>query len=267
MPDSEYIFEVDVPPDVESFSNINTDTNPFEVTVKIKAAGNILSNLDARESLCSKAMTNDATLGICSEFIYDEGCKIEEAVIQFKIDYENAVEADTKKAEDSESYGIKKYSIFKFFEDTGILLHVTTEIDEENNTLSTTVDSLCSYCVIDMEKLLNDWLEFEAETEEQPEVFQSVCSSVMYAMKMGFEDSLNIIITDKAHELLLEHGGVVGLVAELTIQALNALLNISEEAKISIYTYGAATMADCFSEYLKNQLYQSFIIGEDYYEV
>ena len=41
-------------------------------------------------------MTNDATLGICSEFIYDEGCKIEEAVIQFKIDYENAVEADTE---------------------------------------------------------------------------------------------------------------------------------------------------------------------------
>lgn len=65
----------------------------------------------------------------------------------------------------------------------------------------------------------------------------------MYAMKMGFEDSLDIIITDKAHELLLEHGGVVGLVAELTIQALNALLNISEEAKISIYTYGAATIS------------------------
>lgn len=88
MPDSEYIFEIDVPSDVESFSNINTDTNPFEVSVKMKAAGNILSNLDVRESLYSKAMTNDATLGICSEFIYDEGCKIEEAVIQFKIDDE-----------------------------------------------------------------------------------------------------------------------------------------------------------------------------------
>lgn len=70
----------------------------------MKAAGNILSNLDARESLYSNAMTNDATLGICPEFIYDKGCKIEEAVIQFKIDYENAVEADTKKAEDSEFY-------------------------------------------------------------------------------------------------------------------------------------------------------------------
>lgn len=88
MPDSEYIFEVDVPPDVENFSNINTDTNPFEVSVKMKAAGNILSNLDARESLYSNAMTNDATLGIFSKFIYDEGCKIEEAVIQFKIDDE-----------------------------------------------------------------------------------------------------------------------------------------------------------------------------------
>ena len=42
-----YKFEVDVPPDVESFSNINTDTNPFKVSVKMKAAGNILSNLDA----------------------------------------------------------------------------------------------------------------------------------------------------------------------------------------------------------------------------
>ena len=64
VPDSEYIFEVDVPPDVENFSNINTDTNPFEVSVKMKSAGNILSNLDVRESLYSKAMTNDATLGI-----------------------------------------------------------------------------------------------------------------------------------------------------------------------------------------------------------
>lgn len=42
-----YIFEVDVPSVVENFSNINTDTNPFEVSVKMKAAGNILSNLDA----------------------------------------------------------------------------------------------------------------------------------------------------------------------------------------------------------------------------
>lgn len=70
----------------------------------MKAAGNILSNLDARESLYSNAMTNDATLGICPEFIYDKGCKIEEAVIQFKIGDENAVEADTKKAEDPEFY-------------------------------------------------------------------------------------------------------------------------------------------------------------------
>jgi hypothetical protein len=69
VPDSEYIFEVDVPSVVVNFSNIDTDTNPFEISVKMKAAGNILSNLDVRESLYSNAMTNDATLGIFSEFI------------------------------------------------------------------------------------------------------------------------------------------------------------------------------------------------------
>lgn len=157
VPDSEYTFEVDVPSDTESFSDINTDTNPFEVSIKMKAAGNILSNIDARESVYSKVMTNDATLGICPEFIYDEGCKIDEVVIQFKIDDEYAAEDDTQKDETSEFYGIKKYNIFKFFEDTGTLLPVKTEIDEENNTLSTTVDSLGSYCVIDMEKFLNNF--------------------------------------------------------------------------------------------------------------
>lgn len=249
VPDSEYIFEVDVPSDTASFADVNTDTNPFEVSVKMKAAGNILSNLDARESLYSKAMTNDATLGICPEFIYDEGCKIEEAVIQFKIDDEYAVEADTKKAEDSEFYGIKKYSIFKFFEDTGTLLPVTTEINEENNTLSTTVDSLGSYCVIDMEKLLNDWLESEAETEEQPEVFQSVRSSVMYVAMQMVQNDTGVPTTEtKTHIkesepvnvfFFLDNRNAVGeknfaLAKESIISASDIILKKSSDAHIYV---------------------------------
>lgn len=201
VPDSEYIFETAIPSDTENFADVNTDTNPFEVSIKMKAAGNVLSNLDPRESGYSKVMTNDATLGICPEFIYDEGCKIEEAVIQFKIDDEYATESDTKKAEDSEFYGIKKYSIFKFFEDTGTLLPVKTEIDEENNTLSITVDSLGSYCVIDMEKLLNDWIESEAETEEQSEVFHMARSSVMYAAAQMVQNENDIPATETKNHI------------------------------------------------------------------
>ncbi len=249
VPDSEYTFEVDVPSDVESFSDINTDTNPFEVSVKMKAAGNILSNLDARESVYSKAMTNDATLGICPEFIYDDGCKIEEAVIQFKIDDEYAAEADTEKAEDSEFYGIKKYSIFKFFEDTGTLLPVKTEIDEENNTLSTTVDSLGSYCVIDMEKLLNNWLESEVETEEQTEVFQIVRSSVMYAtMQMANNDTDVSAAETKTHIketdpvnvfFFLDNRNTVGdeafaLAKESIVSASDIILKKSSDAHIYV---------------------------------
>ena len=61
-------------------------------------------------------------------------------------------------------------------------------------------------------------------------------------------------------------GGYV-LIADLTRITFNYIFNISQKSEYAVYTYGAATMADCFSEYLKNQLYQSFIIGEDYYEV
>ena len=176
VPDSEYIFEINVPSDAEKFTDVNTDTNPFEVSVKMKAAGNILSNLDARESVYSKAMTNDATLGICPEFIYDEGCKIDEVVIQFKIDNEFVSEEDTEKAEDSEFYGIKKYTIFKLFEDTGTLLPVHTDVDEENNIISTTVDELGSYCIIDMEKFLERLGAFDVETSEISMEVQPVMS-------------------------------------------------------------------------------------------
>lgn len=177
VPDSEYMFEVNIPSDIESFADVNKDSNPFDVSLEIKAAGNILSNIDARESVYSKIMTNDATLGICPEFIYDEGCKIEEVVIQFKIDDEYAAETDAEKAKGSEFYGLKKYNIFKYFEDTGTLLPVKTEINEENNTLSTTVDSLGSYCVIDMEKFLDSFDLQETEVEEQPAVFRALRSA------------------------------------------------------------------------------------------
>lgn len=191
VPDSEYVFEVELGTDSENLAKINTEENPFEVSLNIKAAGNVFSNLEARESVYSKVMTNDATLGICPEFIYDEGCKIDEVVIQFKIDDEYAAEADTQKDETSEFYGINKYNIFKFFEDTGTLLPVKTEVDVENSTLSTKVDSLGSYCVIDMEKFFGTFELKETVTEEQPAVFRALRSAAAVtanSVKAGSED-------------------------------------------------------------------------------
>lgn len=175
VPDSEYTFENNISADNKIFEKINDEDNPFQISMNIKAAGNVFSNLKAKESDYSRAMTNDATVGICPEFIYDENCRIEEAVIQFKIDDEYITESNSEKSEDSEFYGIKKYNIFKYFEDTSTLLPVKTDINIENNTISTTVDSLGSYCVIDMEKFFDSLDIYNEETpKEQSIVFKAL---------------------------------------------------------------------------------------------
>ncbi|MCM1508553.1 MAG: DUF4474 domain-containing protein [Ruminococcus flavefaciens] len=170
IPDSKYTFENTLNADSELFDKINYEGSPFKISMDIKAAGNVFSNLEAKESDYSRVMTNDATLGMCPEFIYDENCKIEEAVIQFKISDEYISESDSEKSEDSEFYGIKKYNIFKYFEDTDTLLPVKTDVDIENNIISTTVDSLGSYCVIDMDKFFDSLDIYTDETSEEQSI-------------------------------------------------------------------------------------------------
>ena len=50
--------------------------------------------------------------------------------------------------------GIKRYNIFRYFEELNMLLPVATEFDEKNNTLFAETDELGTYCVLDMEVLL-----------------------------------------------------------------------------------------------------------------
>jgi len=51
--------------------------------------------------------------------------------------------------------GIKRYRIFKYFEDINMLLPVTTSHDIDNNIVSAEADSLGTYCVVDIEKWFN----------------------------------------------------------------------------------------------------------------
>lgn len=96
-------------------------------------------------------------------------------------------------------------------------------------------------------------------------------STLVYDTESKLYGSLNAEknIFDKfgAIRTVIASYGPVGFFVNLGLDFANDLFNISQKSEYAVYTYGAATMADCFSEYLKNQLYQSFIIGEDYYEV
>ena len=155
-PDSERTFSFHIDADSENFSAINTEENPFKISVDITAAGSAETNLSARESGYSYSMKNAAILGVSPELTYTEGLKVEDVVINFDIADSAVSNTNGSFAAVSDEFvGIKRLNVFKYFEDTNMLLPVETFHDVENNRVYTHVDELGTYCLMDMEV----WLE------------------------------------------------------------------------------------------------------------
>ena len=155
-PDSERTFSFHIDADSENFSAINTEENPFKISVDITAAGSAETNLSARESGYSYSMKNAAILGVSPELTYTEGLKVEDVVINFDIAGSAVSNTNGSFAAISDEFvGIKRLNVFKYFEDTNMLLPVETFHDVENNRVYTHVDELGTYCLMDMEV----WLE------------------------------------------------------------------------------------------------------------
>lgn len=155
-PDSERTFSFHIDADSENFSAINTEENPFKISVDITAAGSAETNLSARESGYSYSMKNAAILGVSPELTYTEGLKVEDVVINFDIADSAVSNTNGSFAAISDEFvGIKRLNVFKYFEDTNMLLPVETFHDVENNRVYTHVDELGTYCLMDMEV----WLE------------------------------------------------------------------------------------------------------------
>ena len=155
-PDSERTFVQHVGADSENLAAVNTSENPFEVSIDITAAGVAANNLYSQKSGYSNAIKNDAILGITPEFIYTDGLKVEDVIINFTIDNSAVNNYNNKYTGISDEFvGIKRLNVFKFFEDTNMLLPIETFHDVENNRVYTHVDELGTYCLMDMEI----WLE------------------------------------------------------------------------------------------------------------
>ena len=161
-PDSERTFMQHIGADSENFAAVNTEENPFKVSIDITAAGVAGNNLSARKSGYSNAIKNDAILGISPEFVYTDGLKVEDVVINFDINDSAVNNTNGKYTSLSDEFvGIKRLNVFKFFEDTNMLLPIETFHDVESGRVYTHVDELGTYCLMDMEV----WLEsigFEA---------------------------------------------------------------------------------------------------------
>jgi hypothetical protein len=163
VPDSEYTIEQAVSSDSEALSLINTEENPYKLSVEIKAAGYVEGGISASQSSYSNVMKNPAILGSCPELVYSADYKVDSVTIKFEVSDEYVSNEGSLFAQQSSEFeGIKRFNIFRYFEDINMLLPVETKFDIDKNILYTESNALGSYCVMDMEI----WLESIGVTPE-----------------------------------------------------------------------------------------------------
>ncbi|MCM1062052.1 MAG: cellulose binding domain-containing protein, partial [Eubacterium sp.] len=152
VPDSEYTFEQALNADNEVFNLINYDENPFELSLKLNAAGNAENSIVVSKSGYSIIMDNEAILGCVPEIYYNKNLKVDNIEISFDISQEYLIEPYS--ASDNELTGLHKYNIFTYNEDLNMLMPVATEYDEANSRIYTNVESIGTYFIVNM----NTWI-------------------------------------------------------------------------------------------------------------
>ena len=102
------------------------------------------------ESGYSAAIANDMILGKAAEIRYSN--RTDRITVKFSnVSYESS-----KAENDSGAFaGIKRFNIFRYFEEVNMLLPVETYYDETSCTIYTDTDMTGTYCLVDME----EWLD------------------------------------------------------------------------------------------------------------
>lgn len=150
VPDAEYTFAQTISKDSNVLKEINTDDNPYELSIDITAAGYAEGSIEVGESGYSAAIANDIILGKAAEIRYSN--RIDRITVKFSnVSYESS-----KAGNDSWAFaGIKRFNIFRYFEEVNMLLPVETYYDEASGTIYTDTDMTGTYCLVDME----EWLD------------------------------------------------------------------------------------------------------------
>ena len=156
IPDSEYKVSQSISTDSLILSSVNSEESPYELSIDLK------TNLDAEKKLSivqsgySVSIQNDAMIGASLDISISDECNPEDIVIRYNIKEGYRANTLNLYSEFEELSGLKRLNIFKFDEETRMLLPIDTLFDEENNTLYAEVDELGTYCIMDMEIWFNN---------------------------------------------------------------------------------------------------------------
>ena len=196
--DKDRKFEQHIGKESEALSFINTADNPFKVSMDITASGYAETALSADESGYANVVSSDMVLGIVPEFEYAEGLSVDDVVLNFDIESDYIANTNGKYAAVSDSFeGIKRFNVFKYFEDTNMLLPIETTYDVENNRVTTHVDELGTYCLMDMEK----WFE---NIDIKPEDFKDEESAAEQVDVKNFPGNTRKYAANKHDEIPID---------------------------------------------------------------
>ena len=242
-PDGEYISEQTIAADSEALSEINTDENPYELTIKYTGTGYAEGNISAGESGYANTVGSDMELGTIAEFSFKDSCKMDKAVLYYKVKSEfTDNELGTYAADNDELSGIKRLGVFAFNEEHNILVPVVTEYDIENNTVYAEVDAQGTYFLVDYEKWLKEW-GVSAKKNTKALRFMSAAANVRstYATKEKIEkaDIVFSINTAKITSNILGESATANLEREKNYihDLCDRVFENGEDIKIAILGY------------------------------
>lgn len=160
VPDAEYKIKQIIGAESDSLRIINKKSSPFTLSLEITASGDVNGSLIAGRSGYATVIQSDNQIGEAIELKYNGG-EIDEVVLHFQIADEYVQNQLNYYPDVEVLQGVNRFNIFKYFEDLNMLLPIETEVDTQTNTITSTVDELGTYCVIDMEKWFKNIEDFQ----------------------------------------------------------------------------------------------------------
>jgi len=122
-PDNQRLFDTNIDASNKLLSHINTDNNPYEISIDIKSAGNAEKALSVQIGSLSNMLEDNHFIGKSLMFSYNDNLTVDTAKIYFK--------------PDTIQGNIKNYMIFQFFPETNYLLPVETKYTSDSAYVET----------------------------------------------------------------------------------------------------------------------------------
>ncbi len=166
--DNEHRTEQHLDENSEVLAVFNRKNEEYKLSVDIKAAGLVSSELKLIESPYSGTIHNDAIVGLVPHIEYGKSDTIDSITVRFRLDelLNNGSGSGSTSDNMSELWDLcDKYGIFCYFEEESLFLPVETLYDEDTNSFYTTTDRAGTYCLMDMAKFLQEQEYFRIQED------------------------------------------------------------------------------------------------------